>query len=329
MSAGLDVMLSPYDLAPRAASIFVGALLASRVFTLLPTPQDAADFEALRVAGARSPMFLRLAESWRWSGPLWRAGVIVPGLSGARLADEMTVVQTRLSEDESFAALRPLLDRDNDLGVTEKFESLCRDLLLGGANPAVSVPLTAGIERFASASGLAIVRVTPASLAGRLERHNAKVAARLNLAAIVEADADDFLAIRGSMSHTLDSLRAALVGVLERMREGDDLVQSNAMELFELARVNYEQVLLQRVEAMRNDARRSGRRIKVARVSITGSMVECGASLSAAASAARKLASSGGALTGEVGRAAPSSPSSALATRAVTVLTVKPLRVDV
>lgn len=72
----MDLALSPYDLTLLDPAALAACLLGERVATFLPVPAAGLDREQVATALATSPRYARLLESWRWSVPLWREGVI-------------------------------------------------------------------------------------------------------------------------------------------------------------------------------------------------------------------------------------------------------------
>src|SRR5205807_856001 len=104
----LTLALNPYHLATREAPAMLALTLGDRVITLLPQPEQGATRAAVRAAVDECPHYLRLMESWRWSSPLWDAGVVTAGVNGERASAELAGVYRSIAQEESLTMLRPL-----------------------------------------------------------------------------------------------------------------------------------------------------------------------------------------------------------------------------
>lgn len=322
----LTLVISPYDVSARSATAVAAMLLADRVLTLLPAPDQGhpGDAEDHAMARRSSPAYLRLMEAWDWTGPLWREGVLAAGLDGSEVARSVRETRGLVERDPSMGPLLALM-RSNDDEPRTEFDSLCRDLVLGGVNPAVSVPLTSAVESFAAGHALTLARPQAKSLASRFERASQRVLFRLNMTCVIEADAGDLVQLRQALAVTLAGLRAAFDALLDSAR-------SNASET-ELAdrlgeadrhRAAFEPALADRVKRLRSEASFSGRRIKCVPVTLTGSLAPAGAALRAAHAAA-------GMVTARRPAPHPSNdpPHTAMvAGRPLVVLTIKPLALE-
>ena len=160
----MDVAVSPYHLTTREAPAMAALLLADRVFTMLPTPLDEQGAESAQGATCRVPEYLAFMKSWAWTAPLWKRGVIFASFNGEPSIAEMHDVSARISEVDDLAPLRPFLrtalyeDERSYLG------AVAADMLKGGPDPGISVPVSAGIDRFATRHGLIVARSNPTSI---------------------------------------------------------------------------------------------------------------------------------------------------------------------
>ena len=161
------VALSPYHLTTREPVAMAALLLAERVVTLLPRPDRGRD-EAERTA-ERVPRYLDLMLSWRWSQALWEAGVICSSLDGNEASGDVREAHAQIVAEDRFSRLRGLM-RPELLETEERYlDAVAADLLKGGPDPAITVPLAAGIDRFAMRHGAAVARSTPSSIAQKAE----------------------------------------------------------------------------------------------------------------------------------------------------------------
>src|SRR5262249_36163747 len=104
----LDLAVSPYHLCTREVPAMAALTFGSSVVTLLPKPSGGSSREAVREAAQRAPHYLRLMESWRWSGPAWEAGVISGLTDGEDCADELPGVYESIRAATGRDALRAL-----------------------------------------------------------------------------------------------------------------------------------------------------------------------------------------------------------------------------
>lgn len=321
-----DLIISPYDLSARSGAAVAACWLGDRVATLMPAPGRDQPRDPSALARHGSPAFERLAESWRWSAPLWQAGVVVPGMDGESVSAALAREAESIARDPAMTPLKHLMDRSTSGDESRFFDSVCRDLVIGGSNPAVTVPMTSAVEGFASAHGLTLVRETPKSLMGRIERSGSRPVFRFSMLTVVQADASDLIELRQSASESLGPIRAAMAALVRSVRQGGDERRSaEALGSVESFRPSCERVLQERVAALRASSMFSGQRIKLQRVSLTGSLVGAGSAVRAALSAARAVAEGHGAKV----VAKPSlNQDTALARAGLVAITVKPLPFD-
>lgn len=209
----MRIVLGPYDLTSPSAAASVALMLGSSdggVITLAPSPLEGDAPEGMRTADSDAPRYLRLLEAWRWTGPLWRAGLLAADQEGASPLEDIRAVVHRIGADPQTAALRALGGAGLFSDPQQYLETLSRDLLRGGGDPAVSIPLAAGMERFAARHGLPLVRLANSSLASRIDKRSGLAIARFSIPAIVGPAAVGFLELHRRLTPPLDDLRAAL-----------------------------------------------------------------------------------------------------------------------
>jgi len=210
----LLLALSPYHLTTREAPAMAALLLAQRVVTMMPVPTSGTADPSLRAAIDEAPSYLRFMESWQWSLPLWREGVIGSVYQGEDAADEMAGVCEKIDREPAYAMLRPMLRRSLFDDDKSYLSSLAVDLLKGGPDPGISVPVAAAMDRFASRHGLAVARSAPTSIAQKAEAKLGRRVFGTALPVLVQADGTQLLFARSVLEPELNMLRRALHSVL-------------------------------------------------------------------------------------------------------------------
>lgn len=320
----MRLVLGPYELvspAPAAALALTLGADDAGVITLPPSPLHAESPDDARRAAANAPRYLQLLESWRWTAPLWASGLLASTSDGFSPLEDIRAVCAQIATDPTLASIadvggqRLFDDPDNYLDL------LSRDLLRGGGDPAVTIPLHAGLERFAARRTLPIVRGASASLAGRLDRRAAPPIARFSAPLIVGAAPRATLFLRSELEAQLQSIRSTLTAIAAEptaaAAHAPALRQGAADFADAFAQVHDDAV--DAIEAAAEPAR-------IAEVAISISVAPADASLRAAAHALRgaTAAMGGRGGSGSAGVRPPHAPpSNALATAGVLIFTVR------
>lgn len=219
-----DAVVSPYHLTTREAPAMAALLLCDRVVTMMPAPVgEGARRQAERLA-ERAPRYARLVESWSWSVPLWNAGVLTAELQGCSPSESVQEAHADIMSRVEFSSIRPLRAEYPD--ESSYLHALAHDLLRGGPDPALTIPVAAGLDRFASLHQLAVARSQPASLAQRHEERLWKQLASIAVPVLLEGRAERLLDARELLDMELGALRAAMEG--EIAGEGDSELRSVA-----------------------------------------------------------------------------------------------------
>lgn len=184
-------------------------LLADHVVTMMPAPL--ADFgqTELHAAVRASPRYMRFIESWAWSLPLWRDGVIASSWRGDDPTRDVRAACAAIDEVPEFGPLRPLMRRSLFEDQREYLDSLAADLLKGGPDPGISVPMAAGLDRFAARHGFMVARSEPVSVAQRAEARHASPGTAVAVPILVRAGGERVLRAREILEPELRELRAA------------------------------------------------------------------------------------------------------------------------
>ena len=202
-------LVSPYHLTTREAPAMAALLLGSEVVTYLPAPLGG---QQMAKAAARcSPEYLRFIESWEWTGPLWQAGVLQRELADAQNpANDVHHAWNTLTTDARYASLSPLVRQDLYESEQSLLESISLDVLKGGPDPGVNIPLAAGLDRFAARCGLMMMRSHGNSVVQRTEKKLADIRASLAVPILLQASAERILRVRELLRNELVDFSQAL-----------------------------------------------------------------------------------------------------------------------
>ncbi len=232
----LNLALSPYHLTTAEPSALVALLLGSRVVTMMPTPfgfvGGEAGREQVREAVERSPAYLRLMESWRWSAPLWQAGVVGSVETSEDVGEDVQRIWQRIllpagprPEADPLAPLRPVMRPTLYRDQREYLDLMCADMLKGGPDPGISVVVAAGLDAFSVRHGLVAVRAgaaTPGSGGGggcgvpggsvwqRAETALCRRVFAVGVPVLLRASGRRILAARARFAAELGELRSAI-----------------------------------------------------------------------------------------------------------------------
>ena len=212
--------VSPYHVTTHELPLMAALLLAERVVTLLPAPPDGVSRGEVRKAVVGNPRYFRLLDSWRWTAPLWRAGVVSSVHAEADAIDDVRACNEALTRDEHWRPMRPFLHPDLFSAEDRFLDRVCADMLKGGPDPGVSVPIVAGLDAFASRHGLVAIRAGTglesqgsAARGSVAQRAEARLGETLFSAAVpilTQASAETILRGRELLAKPLQSLRASI-----------------------------------------------------------------------------------------------------------------------
>lgn len=204
------VAISPYLLTTREPAALVALLLADHAVTVVPSPEGVATREAVGYAAGSIPSYLELLESWSWSKPLWEAGVIGSEFDGEDAIGDIRAALVEIETDDRFAAMRPLMHAALEDTGEVYLRRFADDLLKAGPDPAISVPVAAGIDRYAGRLGLAVARGEPASVAAKQEAGLMRTVARFAMPALMQTGGQRLLVAREELGPQLDELRDSI-----------------------------------------------------------------------------------------------------------------------
>jgi hypothetical protein len=210
----LVIAISPYHLTGRELAAVASIQIADRVVTILPGAASRAGSER---AARELPRYRRLVERWAWGEPLLRAGVVSPAWEGDDpLADVRAVVEMIETEDR-WAALRPLMRPALLEDERAMIEGIASDLLRGGPDPGLLVPISAAIDRFAARHGLCVARSAARSIAQKAETRMATRLGAFALPLIGQAEPERLLEARELIAEGAAPLRDEIAALGERV----------------------------------------------------------------------------------------------------------------
>lgn len=248
----MDGVVSPYDLTEQSHGAMAALMLCERCVTFLPVRAEEVSEAGIELAAARSPRFGRLLEHWKWSMDLWHDGVLTgagPNAPGARtLYEEVMAVRGRMADDPTLASLRTLARVAAD---EEFLEVASRDLIRGGGDPLVSVPVMAGLERYAAATGLWLYQSPAGSIIGQLERRMGRPLFSTTAPFPTNASGEAILSARELLAPELAALRSGMSECLAIVRAGatPEEVRAFGREVIEPAATEYETAFAEHAEA--------------------------------------------------------------------------------
>lgn len=216
----MRLTLSPYDLTHRAPGVMAALLVADAAATIVPVARawTSGDPEA---AVEESPALGRVFEAWRWAAPLWGAGVLGPMDAAGRSSVELVrSAAEEVADARTHPVLARLAGRKDVHDLTRLAEDLCLDIVRGGRNPGLTVPVGAALERFAAESGWPVVLCPTGTMVGGIEHKLAMPIAGLDLPAPVGAGGEALVVVRERMADVLESVRAAWAELMGAIRGG-------------------------------------------------------------------------------------------------------------
>lgn len=338
------MVLNPYELHARSVCSSAALLLADPVITLLPAPLEGLDPAHIAQAMLDSPGFERLMDTWSWASALWRHGALTAGIGGVTPIGWVQQAAADIAGGSDAAGpagaqartLAKLVGQTRFDHTPRYLDAVCRDLERGGGDPAVSVPINVGLERY-SATIAAPLAVSPTeSVVSRLERRQQRPFLRLTTTVVHGASGTLLAELRDALDDELHAFRRRLADVLSSRSgsSGDDL--RDAGDALEDA-IN---ALPDGVLGPRDDDERRVRGgVRRTPVSLTFGLDHEGGALSVAQQAAalvgaprrrgvggrQRSKSRGSTPAGAAQRAEAIEPTAALARRPVLRLTIKPL----
>lgn len=313
----LVIVVSPYHLTSREPPALASLLLADRVVTLVPTPGGGVTPEGAHRAAATAPAFRRLVRSWEWAEELWRAGLIAGDLDGDDPAGELTAIAHEIADDPSLSPLRPLM-REGVFDDPRAFlQAVGADVVKGGPDPGVSVPLACALDRLASRHRAWAARSPAVSVAQQAESPMGERLFALAIPVLVEAAARRILHAREVLRVELTDLRDAFEAVGRSAYSGER--DPALVHELQVAARAYAAAFDAERDAILDDAASDETRALLGTVAITGSVLPADAVLRSSVEAAEAFA--GGSPRRD--RSAEDSPRTPARSRLVATLVIK------
>ncbi len=159
------VALSPYHLTTREVPAMAALLLAGRVCTFLPVPVEGETREAVVGAFNHAPRYRRLLNNWLLLAPLFNAGVITTLSGGDDPGTSARAAASRLNDEGRWNKLRPFSRQGLFTDTEQYLDAVSADLLKGGPDPGIALPVWAGLDAFAAEHGIPVFRAGHAAAA--------------------------------------------------------------------------------------------------------------------------------------------------------------------
>ena len=206
----LHAIVSPYHLTTREPAAIVASQLADSMTTLLLAPRD--DRRAgVRQAAIHSPVYRSFMRSWEWAMPLFDEGLMSSIFTGLDPAEDVRDACRRLFEEPAFAPLTPYLRSEVFEDESLYLRAASLDVLKAGPDPAVSVPIAAGLDRFAADTGTVVIRSAAASVVQKHEARLGRTRFRVTIPVIRQGSAERLLLARALTEDTRASLASAIM----------------------------------------------------------------------------------------------------------------------
>lgn len=231
----MNVVVSPYHLTTREPPAMAALLLAEQVLTLVPASFEDTSAAAAKAVASRSPWYARFMETWSWTVPLWEEGVLASHVERDDASTDMRHVAERLQNDEQYLALRPLMREHLYESDHTYLSSLGADLVKGGPDPGITVPLSAALDRFARRHSCGVARAQAFSVVQKAEAQFAQPLGAIAVPVLVQACADNLLFAREVLEGTLRPLRERLGALAESPDHESNAPDAVARDLRELA----------------------------------------------------------------------------------------------
>jgi len=328
------VVVSPHELTARTPTAIAALTLATQVVTLLPTPLEGADPQSIRQAMDRSPRFSALMQNWRWMAPLWRETVLASSFNAQTPLDDVLSATERINADPALAPLAALVSRQTFQSTDTYLDALCQDLLRGGGNPTITIPVTAGLERFAARHALITMSSPAPSLAGRIEAKGVSALARIGVPLFTRAGATLILRARESLGEPLAALRESIdrLHALVRTSPAPEPVARLVRDDLEPRARTYEAAFLAQRQPLiaqsKDDDDQPVEGPRAHHLSLSFGLLEPATALTAATHAARRAIPAAGRRPGQRPETSDA-PETALATRRAMTIAARVLPWDV
>lgn len=212
----MRVAISPYDISARtvaaaAAPLLVGSTGA--VVTLRPEPLEGADAATVTRASRDVPAMAAFLDSWTWTRSFWQRGLLRSGLGDRSPIDAVKAVCGLIQTDPELAPLAQHVRTDLFQTTAAYLRAVLADLAVGRGNPQVTIPIEAGMERFASSFSVPLLR-TEVSRPGRPQAHQSGLpVCRFSIPVLMNADAEAITGLLDQLDAPPDHLAHALGSV--------------------------------------------------------------------------------------------------------------------
>jgi hypothetical protein len=236
------VVVSPYHLTTREPAAMASLLLAESVVTMLPGVigrHGGLAGESAQQTAARVPRYRDFVESWAWSKSLWDRGVLRSAWRGASPTDDLWSVVRSMQTNDAWTALRAFFKHEQYPDEATYLSAIAADLLKGGPDPGLSLPVAAGLDRFAARHGVLVARSRPVSIAQQEELRAARSMFAIAIPTLLQASAARLLHWREVLQQERADLHAVMARLAVRVADpraqgGHDQVALDGEDLSDL-----------------------------------------------------------------------------------------------
>lgn len=292
MKEELVIGVSPYHLTTREAPALAALQIADSVVTLLPAPASGRSREDVERAARKSPRYLRLLDSWRWTMPLWHEGVIASAHEELEVSEELASSYERIGAREEYAGLRPLTKHASAAKPDQFLDLLSGDILKGGPDPGLNIPVSAALDAFASRHGIVVARAAATSVAQRAEAKLGQRAFAVAVPVLMHASARLILRLRDELEPELTELRAAIILACREAKDEEKIQEATQTRLARAVKeytAEFDELRM-RLEGRDDD---EGIRIVTGFVSISGMALPSDVAIRSGLAAARSMSMRG------------------------------------
>jgi len=200
----VNIAVSPYHLTTREPPAMAALALARRVVTVLPGTSAGED------TARTLPAFSRFMKSWTWTVPLWKAGLLTTDLDGRSPEHDIWDATRSIERDAAYLPLRHFFHQHDHEDPRTYLTALANDLMKGGPDPGISLPVAAGLDRFAARTRCVVARAAASSLAQRAEASLAAPVGSLVVPVFVQANAHRILHYREVLEDQIARFNASI-----------------------------------------------------------------------------------------------------------------------
>lgn len=249
----------------------------------MPVPFHGASRHDVEDACRRIPRYADFLESWAWSVPLWNAGVIASAIDDDDAIDDVRDALELICSDNEYASIADLIDPDVFHDERTYLAAVTLDIIRGGPDPGINIPITAGLDRFAARRELIAARAHPASVVQKAEAQLATPLGRTAVPVLIQAAAETIVEARGTLAGELARFRSAIDSLIWTGSHDSASSQSHAADELKNAAATYSHAFSRYFDSLAPDA--DALQVRAATLSLSIMSLPVSASLAASLAA--------------------------------------------